>query len=654
MADRSENSKHCVTIQKFHSEYRVSREHPAPEEVQGRLDAAAIHDLKPILESALTPLFNGSDSGVWLIRRLELEMAVNAAWERDQIARTWARQIAQEISLTMRDGGDGVNVLWFPDRVAFLARFLVDVEAGIAWGKWQYYSYEGLKALPVSATLRSALLDSPEQGQAALLQLDRGERKGVLKALTRQDASRVLAGIAEASPASDEMLCFQSAWAAWEGLEWGELSAGDEPYHALELFLAALLESGKPGGLALRAAALALLRLARLIVRKEVPDSVALLNALMRRDMAILYALAGSDAETLFPLTRCPTEWVKGVGQALKERAGFAEAERNAASSAGPRYTPYGGAFVLLPFLNSLPLAEAVKGWIDTEYAAAISLARFLILMKCLGNPRAYNTFYDPVLRDIMGIVPEVSLTLVADWQKQIREPQIRQFENVLAQPQVDTDGQGTPFYILAEGFARGGRIAVLLGGERGKWRLIHTFRPYAIVTLLNRVKFLLQDEEEAVVLCSPVFGAALRATLKKAVVLDLGSGEASALITQEPLLAEIVARLGALSGDLNYLLCPAEFGLTRRVDRVLSVAAQNMMRDFAGRLAGFAYSSLPYLFQNFLAFTGSIEEETERQIVRLGSPPLALILNMSGMNSSVYSVDWLDERPFALFSQEA
>jgi len=38
---------------------------------------------------------------------------------------------------------------------------------------------------------------------------------------------------------------------------------------------------------------------------------------------------------------------------------------------------------------------------------------------------------------------------------------------------------------------------------------------------------------------------------------------------------------------------------------------------------------------------------------VRLGRPPLHLILTMTGMLRKVYRLSWLDDRPFALFPED-
>ena len=114
-----------------------------------------------------------------------------------------------------------------------------------------------------------------------------------------------------------------------------------------------------------------------------------------------------------------------------------------------------------------------------------------------------------------------------------------------------------------------------------------------------------------------------------------------------------ILARLDKLPDELEFLTLPTSFKIARPLDLVLSIAAQHLLRGIAWRLPGFARSNLPYLSRNFLEFTANVEEEPARRVVRLGRPPLHLILNMTGMTRQSYRLSWLDERPFALFQGE-
>src|SRR5262249_19796639 len=101
-----------------------------------------------------------------------------------------------------------------------------------------------------------------------------------------------------------------------------------------------------------------------------------------------------------------------------------------------------------------------------------------------------------------------------------------------------------------------------------------------------------------------------------------------------------------------EHLALPASFGVGRPFDLSLSVAAQHLLRTFAWRLPGFAESNLPYLSRNFLEFAGSLEEEPARRVVRVGRPPLHLVLGMTGAMRQTYRLSWLDERPLALFQE--
>ena len=70
------------------------------------------------------------------------------------------------------------------------------------------------------------------------------------------------------------------------------------------------------------------------------------------------------------------------------------------AQVAPPRSTAFGGIFLLLPHLDELPLPEATADWPHTDEAAAISLVRWLVLLKCCGWENSERAFYDPLLRD--------------------------------------------------------------------------------------------------------------------------------------------------------------------------------------------------------------------------------------------------------------
>lgn len=216
----------------------------------------------------------------------------------------------------------------------------------------------------------------------------------------------------------------------------------------------------------------------------------------------------------------------------------------------------HGGIFLLLPIINDLPLAECVRGWPNTDSAAAVTLVRFLILIKCCGQDRVREAFRDPVVRDLMLIAPQVTAAELREWQAMITGDNLQQFLDSFIE-----------------------------------WR---------------------------------------------------------GLVTSESQLL-----VDKLAGDLDYLSLQPVLDIDHSVDFVLSIAAQYVLRSFAYRLPGFAGSNLPYLSRNFLDFCASIEDDGCRRIVRLGRPPLHLILSITGMMRQTYRVAWQDERPLTLFQED-
>ena len=71
--------------------------------------------------------------------------------------------------------------------------------------------------------------------------------------------------------------------------------------------------------------------------------------------------------------------------------------------------------FLILPRLDELPLAEATRNWPHAEEAAAISLVRWLVLLKCCGSENSERAFYDPLLRELLLIPPSVVSRSIAN-----------------------------------------------------------------------------------------------------------------------------------------------------------------------------------------------------------------------------------------------
>ena len=133
--------------------------------------------------------------------RIELELTVDAGAEPELLRRTLARTLARAIARRLDRAADGV--LFFPDRIGYLARFLADLAAGDAWHLWYYEAFAGLRVLPVAAALRTAILAEPERGLQALARLASAELARTLEALSPAEAERVLDGLAALTGEAD-------------------------------------------------------------------------------------------------------------------------------------------------------------------------------------------------------------------------------------------------------------------------------------------------------------------------------------------------------------------------------------------------------------------------------------------------------------------
>ena len=78
------------------------------------------------------------------------------------------------------------------------------------------------------------------------------------------------------------------------------------------------------------------------------------------------------------------------------------------------------------------------------------------------------------------------------------------------------------------------------------------------------------------------------------------------------------------------------------------------MLRHFAGRLMGFAWSRSEFLYRNFLAGEGTLRRSAEGLEVTLPRMPLHLVARMAGADGMRYTVPWLGEGRITLSLPEA
>ena len=642
---------HQLHIRRLAAEYLVSAEHPEPQRVKDRLDRAIGSRLAGALAAAFSGWFPETDTSVWLIRKLDFDVAVNAAWERDQLARAMTTEMARSLGAMLHEGGDSNNVIRFPDRAAYLARFLSDAASGIAWDRWYYESFAGLRSLPLSAALRTAICDQTDVGERALLRLDDGERERLLSALGSADTREILDRLAANEVSCDQFDCFRAAWTAMRNNA-RQTDSGDDRRRALETYLVASNQQDDLGGAKLRAAALALSALSRRMSTESTEGRRRLLDALTGADASSLDAVAGvGDARRLEALRHCPPDWVREVAEWM---AAPVARDDHRASMPGRRGTAFGGAFLLMPLIDAPPLAEATAAWPHSDEAAAISLVRFLVLVKCCGQPWAHQGFRDPLLRDLLLIPPFVSLASLKHWQSRLSADHLWSFSRTLLDWQLSKGMAGGAELVLASSAMNGQPIAVLIDARRGLWLAAERYSSELPGTLLDAVQGPMQRlaTGDSVLWCEESLMASMASRFPEMHVAALGSRDAAELPDPDNRVSQIAARLPKVGDELTYLAAPEAFELEPALDLALSLAAQNAMRALAWRLPGFAGSNLPYLAENFLRMNASVEDEPGRRVVRLGRPPLDLVLNMTGMNRQTYQLSWLDRRPLALFQE--
>lgn len=375
----------------------VDGDHARPEAVGGRLDRMAER-----LGAALGPVLEGlfadaPDGAVCLIRRLDLDVALDPDGDEAEQRAAWAGAIATALGRRLSGGGDGV--VRFADRAGQLAHLLDRLAAGDAWSLWYHEAFAGLRTLSASMALRTAILADPVPAIEALRRLDGWARFRILDVLGETGCRRVLDDLAargdgEADPAR-----------IVEAAPLCRSTPGMPGRAALELYLAACGPGDARPGPATAALTGAVAR-----VRAAAFDDPALLDALADGTLGAAVAASGSEGAALALALRTLSP---GQRRALVEAAGAAATPPDA------EYTIHGGLFLLLDALDGLPLPDP-DDWPEPPGMAADALLRFLVLANGLGPERAPGIFGDPVWRRLFGLPPRLSPAAVTAWARSV------------------------------------------------------------------------------------------------------------------------------------------------------------------------------------------------------------------------------------------
>ncbi len=616
---RARDNSSSISIDRVRVDYTVPRDHPAPHRLREYFDRTLEKSTPVALEKMLTTWFDLHKDDVWLIQTLKCKMDLDADHERGVIARQWGEQIARELVHTIETPDTSDGVLHFPSWGAYLSRFLLDLTNGRAWGQWYYREFIGLKLLPISAAIRTAILDDPQTGLNALLELKSGERAQVIGKLTANDARRILktlAGLESADDAEPNNLFAEVLTAAQEYSGCESFQANTPWQSALGFYLHVITKDLRYGGNALYKTALAVTTL-------DLNLNAPLLNAIDNGSLTDIYRLVGAtNGERILPLLQRSSEERRTLVNILESKQNSVPSHFPTATDE-PCHTDFGGLFLLFPFLDALNLDDAVEAWPDLDGVDKANLLRFLISAKCRGSAQATALFRDPLMRNLMGLPPQLDLCAITNWLKTIKRSQWRNLLIHLTKQRVLIDD--TTWGVVKSKWNHH-PIIVLTQSHRNYWTAILKYRPnQPIAALANDLVMFLPD------------GAEVKELVDETESAGCDNAKTERLIS-----------------DLEFLRAPENLCPTQAADFALSIAAQNILRDFSYRLTGFSSSSLAYLQINFLNIRAKVEQESERRVVRLSRPPLHVILNMTSMTRTRYCLQWLGDLPVEIFPDDA
>jgi hypothetical protein len=335
--------------------------------------------------------------GYWLVRSLTVGRRLSADWTSTDVATELAQAVVGALADKTRMTSDP-EVMWFPDRAAFLARLVLDLAGRRSHGRWEY------------AGLPDRLVDlartEPDDLAAALGTLTAGELREVA-AWIDPAGERSLLLHYRASDDPGRLL------AAWERAPRPDLPSGGA---GTALVLAVTAAADAAGLAAVAGPAL---------------DVADLLDACRggARPALVAHVVAGRWAEAAE--LSAPDAVLPLVSWARDDRARlaavFAAPRAQGPGPADRAWTPYGGCFVLLGVLHDLwSWSEATATWPDVDGAPAERVARLLTVRAVLRHGTR-EPLEDPLVRRALGC--EVDPAVLADCPAALNEDHVRAFE---------------------------------------------------------------------------------------------------------------------------------------------------------------------------------------------------------------------------------
>jgi hypothetical protein len=596
------------------------------------------------------------DGALWFIRRLDVEAIVDLAGEDDAVAGLWADGVVDRISRTLAESRSDDEVVRFPDRATYLARFLEDLVAGHAWDRWHYAPLDSLRPLPTGAAVREALVRDVAEADAAMVMLAATGRLGaVLSTMSATDLRRVLdARIPRGSgvmPGDSSLDAILAVWAD------AAIESSSAPLartrNALRLYVALHGRSALASGSEVRAAIDVLLWLASVGHEPRYTVSAPFLR---QRVEGTLSVDPIGSAEEISAIDAS----LSGLSPAAIERAKrvvtSARKALEARSGATTDLTSmYGAIFLLLPAIAEVgvdDLAARAHYSVLTGIEMRTTL-RMIVALKCLGGARMQEALNDPVFQLAVGAAAHpvdaeaVRVTAASATARGDEALLAGLVESLAARGRLEARA-------LAVDLIRRGRTEVLAlrdvssDGWAFAWPLGDRERAPVV---LARGLALLRNAGLASEHCILDSRAAER--IDASALAHVGThplpADDSALPKElREHIASFRERAGGLDEELDHFSLQA-LGHRARFDLVWTLVARAVLRTFAGRLSGFAWSSPDFLFRNFLAGESMVRVSDRAIEVELPAVPLQLVLRLAGVDGQTYRVPWLGDRQVVL-----
>jgi len=333
---------------------------------------------------AINAVIDPNDPSIWVIDEVRLDLLVDiSSAAAPDIAHFWGKRIASAVARVMASGPDGVQVLRFANRAAYLAHLLRNLAEDRAWDKWYFTEFATLRSLPRHAAIREALLREPQEAEAALFELDRtGTLSTVAAQLTRLDQERIVECCANGAAYSEDSL--KAVLRMSHAGTWAHESL-------LGLYLR--IRSECPG-MSSSSAAGAADHLERVLGWKKAGALRSIVRTMTLGSPALL-PLTDDELETARMLRIIA---VAGGADLVASVIGRSDARPSGLDADGELHTEIGGVFLLAAVLADVPLL--LRYFVGDEAAAR---RRYLLYALC-ASAGTTSAWQDPALRVASGM----------------------------------------------------------------------------------------------------------------------------------------------------------------------------------------------------------------------------------------------------------